>query len=100
MDCSSFVFFHADLGPSNIMVMDDPQSGRLGIIDFETSGFLPRGWVKTKLRVSPGLGLSSAVTDTPPTYWRSEVQKALGPRGFEDYPEGYMKWLQKALSNG
>jgi aminoglycoside phosphotransferase len=100
MDCSSFVFFHADLGPSNIMVADDPRSGRLGIIDFEISGFFPRGWVRTKFRISPGLDLSSAVTDTSPTYWRSEVQKALEKKGFEDYSEGYMNWLQKGPSDG
>jgi predicted unusual protein kinase regulating ubiquinone biosynthesis (AarF/ABC1/UbiB family) len=43
MDCSSFVFFHADLGPSNIIVADDSRSGRLGIIDFEISGFFSAG---------------------------------------------------------
>jgi aminoglycoside/choline kinase family phosphotransferase len=100
MDCSSFVFFHADLGPSNIMVTDNPRSGRLGIIDFEISGLFPRGWVRTKFRISPGLDLSSAVTDTSPTYWRSEVQKALEKKGFEDYSEGYMEWLQRAPTDG
>jgi predicted unusual protein kinase regulating ubiquinone biosynthesis (AarF/ABC1/UbiB family) len=35
MDCSSFAFFHADLGPTNIIVEDNLMLGRVGIIDFE-----------------------------------------------------------------
>ena len=42
MDCSSFVFYHADLGPTNIIVEDQPNSGKIGIIDFEISGYFPR----------------------------------------------------------
>ena len=93
MECSSFVFFHADLGPANIIVEDYPVSGRVGIIDFETAGFYPPGWIRTKFRVSPALDLSF-VTHTP-TLWRSNVQRALGEKGFEDHADAYMKWLTK-----
>ncbi|KAF2189929.1 hypothetical protein K469DRAFT_701210 [Zopfia rhizophila CBS 207.26] len=94
MDCSSFVFYHADLGPTNIIVEDDPKSGRVGIIDFEISGYFPRGWIRTKFRLSPGMDLSASATSTP-TWWRSEVQKALGANGFEDYSKSYMEWLER-----
>ncbi len=33
MDCSSFGFYHCDLGPGNIIVND-----RIGILDWETAG--------------------------------------------------------------
>ncbi|GAW26233.1 putative protein kinase-like domain [Rosellinia necatrix] len=42
-DCSGVVFYHADLGPANVIVEDDPKSGKLEIIDFEISGYFPRG---------------------------------------------------------
>ena len=94
MDCPRFVFFHADLGPANIIVEDNPMSGSVGIIDFEQAGFFPPGWIRTKFRVSPGLDLSFA-THTP-TLWRSNVQKALGERGFKDHAYVYMEWLEKS----
>ena len=41
-----FHFYHADLGPTNIMVSDD---GRLsGIIDWESAAYYPRFWLATK----------------------------------------------------
>lgn len=33
MDCSSFVFGHANLGPTNIIAEDKPKLGEVGIID-------------------------------------------------------------------
>ncbi|KAI1198913.1 hypothetical protein F5X97DRAFT_298108 [Nemania serpens] len=91
MDCSSVVFCHADLGPTNIIVEDEPKSGKLGIIDFEISGYFPRGWIRTKFRISGGMDLSASAS-TCPTWWRSEMQKALGDRGFEDYSQAWMEW--------
>jgi hypothetical protein len=97
MDCSSFVFFHADLGPSNIIVEDKPKLGNLGIIDFEIAGFFPKGWIRTKFRVSSGMDFSPSATDIP-TWWRSEIQKALEANGFEDYSGSYMEWLNRQVS--
>ena len=39
-------FYHADLGPRNIMVWGDGDV--LGILDWESAGFYPRGWVVLK----------------------------------------------------
>lgn len=86
MDCSSFVFYHADLGPTNIIVEDKPSSGRVGIIDFEISGYFPRGWIRTKFRLSSGMDLSASATDNQ-TWWRAVIQKMLGAHGFEDYAQ-------------
>lgn len=91
MSCSSFVFYHSDLGPGNIIVETDPKQGTVGIIDWEAAGYFPRGWVRTKFRISSGMDLPTSVTDEP-TWWRSEVQKLLGVNGFEDYSEAWTSW--------
>jgi hypothetical protein len=91
MDCSKFVFYHADLGPGNIMVEDTPETGTVGIIDWEVAGFFPRGWIRTKFRISSGLNLPDSVTDNP-IEWRSGVQKLLGMHGFEDYSTEFESW--------
>ncbi|CAG8948057.1 unnamed protein product [Penicillium salamii] len=90
MDCSKFVFYHADLAPGNIMVEDIPETGSVGIIDWEVAGFFPRGWIRTKFRVSSGLDLPDSVTD--PVEWRSGVQKLLEAHGFEDYSSQFISW--------
>lgn len=91
MDCSSFIFYHADLGPTNIIVEDEPSSGKVGIIDFEISGYFPRGWIRTKFRLSSGMDLSDLASDRP-TLWRAEVQKALEFYGFDDFSQAWMEW--------
>lgn len=91
MDCSKLVFGHADLAPGNIMVEDIPETGSIGIIDWEVAGFFPRGWIRTKFRVNGGLDLPDSVTDTP-TEWRSGVQKSLEAHGFEDYSSQWASW--------
>jgi len=91
MNCADIVFYHADLGPNNIIVEDEPRHGKFGIIDFEISGYFPRGWVRTKFRLSSGMDFSASASDCP-TWWRSEIQKALEIRGFEDYSQAWMKW--------
>ncbi|KAL3489540.1 hypothetical protein BJX62DRAFT_208946 [Aspergillus germanicus] len=72
MDCSEFVFYHADLGPGNIIVEDTPRTGGVGIIDWELAGFFPRGWVRN--------------------WWRSEAQKLLCEHGFEDFSLQWKYW--------
>jgi hypothetical protein len=90
MDCSEPVFYHADLGPGNIIVEEEPITGETGIIDFEIAGFFPRGWIRTKFRLSGGMDLSASASDT--TWWRAEVQKALGAHGFKEYAGAWMQW--------
>ncbi|OAR02686.1 hypothetical protein LLEC1_00700 [Akanthomyces lecanii] len=53
MDCSTLVFYHCDLGPSNILV--DLENYSIGVIDWEIAGFVPIEWMRTKFRVSSGL---------------------------------------------
>ncbi|KKK22180.1 hypothetical protein ARAM_007478, partial [Aspergillus rambellii] len=56
MDCSDLVFYHADLGPGNIIVEDVPRTGSLGLIDWEIAGYFPRGWIRTNGLDLPGSG--------------------------------------------
>jgi hypothetical protein len=81
MDTKTFVFNHADMGPTNIMVEEQPVTGKIGIIDWEIAGFYPILWIRTKVRISGGLNMETA---DDPLVWRKEVQKALAARGFED----------------
>ncbi|KZM26562.1 uncharacterized protein EKO05_0005361 [Ascochyta rabiei] len=94
MDCSDLVFYHADLGPTNIIVEDKPRTGGIGVIDFEIAGYLPRDWVRTKFRLSSGMNLSGFASEDP-TWLRSEVQKLLGKDGFRDLSSAYMSWLER-----
>lgn len=89
LDVSDLVFCHADLGPGNILVEHTPKVGNIGIIDFEIAGFLPRGWIRTKFRLSSGMDLPESDT---PTLWRKMVQFALGAKGFSDYSQAWMEW--------
>ncbi|KAJ5948289.1 hypothetical protein N7466_001304 [Penicillium verhagenii] len=89
MDCSKFVFYHADLGPGNIIVEHIPQTGRIGIIDWEAAGFFPRGWIRTKFRMSSGMDLLDYYK---PREWRSRVQRLLGAHGYEEYASEFETW--------
>ncbi|KAJ5804305.1 uncharacterized protein N7518_000608 [Penicillium psychrosexuale] len=91
MDCSKFVFYHADLGSSNIIVEDIPKTGTIGVIDWELASYFPRGWIRTKFRLSSGMNLEDSATDKP-TEWRSRVSVLLGENGFEDYAS---QWLSR-----
>lgn len=53
MDVSRLVFYHCDLGPTNILV--DISTGSLDIIDWELAGYVPIEWVRTKFRISAGM---------------------------------------------
>ncbi|OAG04876.1 uncharacterized protein CC84DRAFT_1196889 [Paraphaeosphaeria sporulosa] len=93
MDCSTFFFYHADLGPCNIIVEDEPERGTIGIIDFEIAGYFPRGWIRTKFRISSGMNLPPSSKQEDPLWWRRQVQMELGVDGFEDFTEEWQAWL-------
>ena len=52
MECSSFYFYHCDLGPVNIIV--DSATESIGLIDWEIAGFVPRDWIRTKFHCYSG----------------------------------------------
>ncbi|KJZ79247.1 hypothetical protein HIM_01398 [Hirsutella minnesotensis 3608] len=89
MDCSSFVFYHCDLGPGNIIV--NPTEGSIGILDWETAGFVPREWVRTKFCFSSGMDLPVDDEDARPD-WRRRVSRQLRDMGFSEVADEWWAW--------
>lgn len=89
MDCSSFTFYHCDLGPGNIIV--SLTEGSIGIIDWETAGFVPKEWIRTKFCVSSGMDLPEVDQDSR-VDWRRRVQRELGKQGFPEIADRWMTW--------
>jgi len=88
MDCSSFVFYHCDLGPGNIIV--DPD-GSMGVLDWETAGFVPKEWIRTKFCFSSGMDLPLANEDKR-VDWRRRVSRKLGDVGFPEIVDRWWAW--------
>ncbi|KAJ5728693.1 uncharacterized protein N7483_003201 [Penicillium malachiteum] len=88
MDCSKYVFCRLDLGPVSLIVEDVPTSGRVGFIDWESAGFFPREWLRTKAIVSVGLDIPEELSGSDdPSWWR--LQRALGEQGILYRPMGF-----------
>ncbi|PGH26700.1 hypothetical protein AJ80_01646 [Polytolypa hystricis UAMH7299] len=87
LDCLNFIFNHADLGLTNIIVEGTSRiPGKLGSSISKAPvqvTFLEAG-SGTKFRISSRMdNLSRSVADGPYSYWwRGEVQKSLGANGF------------------
>jgi hypothetical protein len=54
----AFYFYHADLGPTNILISGDGMVE--AILDWESAGFYPRFWISLKPYISPGFCLPVA----------------------------------------
>lgn len=97
MDCSSFVLYHCDLGPGNILV--DISNATISVIDFECVGYVPKEWMRTKLRICSGLDLDLYdFEDEARQEWRSRMQRQLEKEGVSDVAETWMnrrvfRWL-------
>ncbi|KAK3614204.1 hypothetical protein LTR22_027867 [Elasticomyces elasticus] len=86
MDCSTLVFFHCDLGPSNILYAN----GGVSVIDWEVAGFVPKEWIRTKFRLSSGMDLDC---EGELKYeYRTRVQARLGESGFCDVAD---RWVAR-----
>jgi hypothetical protein len=54
----TFHFYHADLGPTNILVSND---GKVrGVLDWESAGFYPKFWIALKPYISAGFLLNTS----------------------------------------
>ncbi|KAL9123879.1 MAG: hypothetical protein Q9217_006734 [Psora testacea] len=76
----SLHFYHADLGPGNIMVSEDGNVE--GILDWESAGFYPQGWIVSKPMLSAGFYLDSR-EGTKREAWRDLLGSMLKKEGFE-----------------
>lgn len=79
-----FHFYHADLGPGNIMVSEE--GNVMGILDWESAGFYPRNWIALKPKLSPGFNLDS--TKGPKRRaWCDLLRSMLEKEGFRTYDQ-------------
>ena len=83
-----FVFFHADLGPGNIMV--DDKGDLVAVLDWESAAFYPMFWLGTKPLVSAGFLLPEGNGDRKE--WAVLLTKALEREGFTSDLEKYLSW--------
>lgn len=97
MDCKRLHFFHTDMGPTNVFVhVQGDGTIRIGIIDWEAAGFVPKEWIRTKFRLSGGMMLECyGWEDERRWQWRTRIQLALGEEGFEDVAD---EWKRKRLN--
>lgn len=93
-----FHFYHADLGPTNIMVSEDGMVE--GVIDWESAGYYPRFWIATKPSVSPGLDLCPAPPGCEEWDWRKSLKTELERLGFPQANTWFMDWFQNQQENG
>ncbi|KAJ0160869.1 hypothetical protein CTA2_7162 [Colletotrichum tanaceti] len=87
-----FHFYHADLGPTNIMV-SEVHGDRVtvtGIIDWESAAYYPRFWVATK-PVTAGAFYLECETDEP-KLWGQLLGQALETNGYERLDTAFRSW--------
>lgn len=89
MDCSTFMFYHCDLGPENIIVKATGEI--VGIIDWETAGFVPKEWIRTKVCFSSGLDLPGDDIKER-TDWKRRLQSQLETEGFPNVVDRWLAW--------
>lgn len=88
MDTSKLVFYHCDMGPTNVFL--DTDTGSVSVIDWETAGFVPEKWIRTKFRLSSGMNLSGG----DEVDWRRRIGARLGEVGFEDVVEEFVRLMR------
>lgn len=89
MDVSTLVFYHCDLGPTNILV--DTSTGSLSIIDWELAGYVPIEWVRTKFRLSAGMDFNYGDEHSKKD-WRRRVAQHLEKMGYRDVVDAWWKF--------
>ncbi|KAJ5145997.1 uncharacterized protein N7515_000561 [Penicillium bovifimosum] len=93
MDVSTLVFYHCDLGPTNILV--DVSTGSLGIIDWELAGYVRIEWVRTKFRLSAGMDFDYGDEDSKKD-WRRKVAQQLEKMGYNDVADAWWKFQESS----
>lgn len=89
VDCSKLVFYHCDMGPGNILV--DLENRTIAIIDWESAGWVPKEWIRTKFRISSGMDLEHEDNEKRIEF-RKRVQLLLGDKGFLDIRDAWWEW--------
>lgn len=89
IDVSTLVFYHCDLGPTNLLV--DLSTSSLGIIDWELASYVPIEWVRTKFRISAGMDFDYGDEDSKKE-WRRKVAQRLEKMGYNDVLDAWWKF--------
>jgi Ser/Thr protein kinase RdoA (MazF antagonist) len=84
-----FHFYHADPGPTNIMVSED--GNRItGIIDWESAAYYPRFWVATKPVTAAAFYLECETDERK--FWGHLLGQALETHGFARLNAAFRRW--------
>ncbi|TAQ87652.1 hypothetical protein B7494_g4006 [Chlorociboria aeruginascens] len=102
MNSDVFVLYHCDMGPTNIIV-DLTNGCKVGLIDWEVTGFVPKEWIRTKFCVCWGMDLN--IPDNIMSQdWRQRVQLQLAQEGFTEVAKAwksrFSKRVQEFMCNG
>lgn len=84
-----FHFYHADLGPTNIMVSEDGDRVT-GIIDWESGAYYPRFWVATKPVTAWAFSLECETDE--PKLWGQLLGRALEKNGYTRLDVAFCRW--------
>lgn len=88
----ALLFYHCDLGPTNILVSDTGDSV-VAIIDWEAAAYFPSFWVATRPATNWAYRLSEPTIDPQEqNEWSSLFSKALVVKGFSCQDVVFMKW--------
>ena len=85
-----FQFYHADLGPMNIMVSEDGDRVT-GVIDWETAAYYPRFWVATK-PVTAWRAFNLECDTDEPKLWGQLLGQALETHGYKRLDAAFRRW--------
>ncbi|KAE9967093.1 hypothetical protein BLS_006572 [Venturia inaequalis] len=85
----TFYFYHADLGPTNIIISKE---GHIeGVLDWESAGFFPKFWIATEPLISAGFNLPQE-SDADRYAWANMFSAALEVEGFEVAMDQFKMW--------
>ncbi|KZF21032.1 hypothetical protein L228DRAFT_262100 [Xylona heveae TC161] len=90
---NEFVFYHQDLGPTNIMVERRQEKVVVsGILDWAGVGFLPKGFIATKPSFSPGFEFEWGCAGDR-RQWMIMLRDALIGNGFQWFAYDWAEWF-------
>lgn len=93
----SFLFYHPDLGPTNILISDDGEKVA-AIIDWEAAAYFPSFWVATRPATNWAFQLSEPNSEDEKNQWSNLFVKAIEEKGFKCLQAAYTTW--KSAVNG
>jgi hypothetical protein len=88
----SFSFYHADLGPTNIIVSKDGSIA--GVLDWESAAYYPKFWLGTKPLISAGFQVSGPEKKA----WAYLLARSLENKGLPSDMGSFEAW-QSAIRN-